>query len=501
MVRRSNKPGRAMKQLQQSDVQNLGALLNAGKHREVEAKARKLARKFSDAPVLYDLLSKAQLAQSDFKGAAKTLEVLEKLKPDYIDGSYNLAMAYMNLGRTEEAVAKFRSVVEKKPDDADAFNNLGAALFELERFEEAIEAYETAVKLKPNYVPALRNLGAALRDMRRFEESEKYLSKIPFLKPRFAPGHLSLGVTYRQLGKLEKALKCFETALKLDPKNREANYELGNIYAQNSRFDDAIEAYEKVNTAETRVKVLEVLHKQGANRDSLLAKLSALNAAEPKNLRAAAFSAFASHQYQIEDTHTFAPDPLQYVSIRTIDAHLEKEEGFLEELISAAETVTAVWENRTTRGGFQTHGNLFEQGEVFEKLERLIREQLEAYRSEADARDAGIIKDFPKRFDLNGWHVKLMKSGYQKPHIHTRGWVSGVLYLKIPKEIKGNEGSIAFSLHGYDYRKENDAIPIKEHRPREGELVLFPSSLFHHTVPFDSSEDRQCIAFDVLPVA
>ncbi|MEM9277942.1 MAG: putative 2OG-Fe(II) oxygenase, partial [Pseudomonadota bacterium] len=169
------------------------------------------------------------------------------------------------------------------------------------------------------------------------------------------------------------------------------------------------------------------------------------------------------------------------------------------ELMTEAEKVTAVWENRTTRKGFQTHGNLFEQGDVFAILEKLIRSNLDGYREGLRDKDAGIIQQFPKDYDLNGWHVKLVKAGYQKPHIHTRGWVSGVLYLKIPRKIKGNEGSIAFSLHGYDYRKEHDDIPVKEHMPQEGELVLFPSSLFHHTIPFESDEDRQCIAFDVLP--
>ncbi|MEM7213935.1 MAG: tetratricopeptide repeat protein [Pseudomonadota bacterium] len=499
MAQRPVMPAKSGKQLQHVDVQNLMMLLREGKNTQVESKARKLIRKFPDALVLYDLLSGAQLAQSDMQGAAKTLEALLKKKPDYVDGEYNLGIAYMNLGRVHDAVSRFRSVVEKKPDNPDVFNNLGAALFELEQFEEAIEVYEKAVSLKPDFVPALRNLGAALRDMRRYEESEKYLSKIPFLMPRYAPGHLSLGVTYKYLGNDEKAQKCFETTLKLDPENREAHYELGTIHTREKRYPEAIAAFSKVDSEETRVRVLELTHQMGTENEDLIARLGSLNETEPKNLRAAAFSAFVSQQYNVDETHTFAPDPLEYVSIRNIHEFLDTEPGFLSELMEEAEKVTAVWENRTTRGGFQTHGNLFEQGDVFARLEALIRNHLAEYQVELSDRDAGIIRDFPKKFDLNGWHVKLVKSGYQKPHIHTRGWVSGVLYLKTPKELNGNEGAIAFSLHGYDYRKELDEIPTKEHNPKAGDMVLFPSSLFHHTIPFESDEDRQCIAFDVLP--
>ena len=32
-----------------------------------------------------------------------------------------------------------------------------------------------------------------------------------------------------------------------------------------------------------------------------------------------------------------------------------------------------------------------------------------------------------------------------------------------------------------------------------GNLCLFPSSLLHHTVPFESEDDRIVLAFDVVP--
>ena len=206
------------------------------------------------------------------------------------------------------------------------------------------------------------------------------------------------------------------------------------------------------------------------------------------------------YQLQIEDSHSFAPNPIDYVAIQNLDAFLAEEPQFLDNLMDEAAREATVWEKRTTRGGFQTHSNLFEVGGIFSKLESLIRDQIETYKTDRLGMNSGIIKDFPESYKLKGWHVKLVKSGYQKPHIHASGWVSGVLYLKIPKQIDGNEGAIAFSLHGYDYRKQRTDIPTKEHSPRAGELVLFPSSLFHHTIPFDSDEDRQCIAFDVVPV-
>ena len=72
-------------------------------------------------------------------------------------------------------------------------------------------------------------------------------------------------------------------------------------------------------------------------------------------------------------------------------------------------------------------------------------------------------------------------------------------YLKVPENISGDEGAIEFSLHGYDYRILKEGIPKIVHKPKAGELVLFPSSLFHSTVPFEAEDDRQCIAFDMVP--
>ncbi len=499
MARNFQRPTGARKQLQKQDVQGLVALLQHGNHKQAEAKARKLAKKFPSAPVLLDILSKALLGQEKFVEASKVLEKLIVVKPDHYDGYYNLGLVYMNMGKPELAIERFRYVIEKAGGSADAYTNLGAAFFELERYAEAAENYEKAVELNPEFAPALRNLGASLRMINRLEESEKYLEKLPFLKPGFAPGHLSLGVTQRLLGKTEKAKKSFETSLALEPDNREAHNELGNLHYTAGEYGESIRYFEKVDTKISRAQILEAMHQDGADHSLLLDRLSELNSQDPLNLRAAAFSAFASQQYGVEDTHTFAPNPLDYVSVKFLDDVLADDPEFLQRLMNGAGSLTSAWENHTTRGGYQSFGNLFDEGEVFAKLETIIRSELKRYRKEKSQLSGEIVRQFPKHYELDGWHVKLLKSGHQKPHIHSRGWVSGVIYLKVPEKMPGDEGAISFSLHGYDYRKLDENIPELIHQPKAGELVFFPSSLFHSTVPFETDEDRQCIAFDMIP--
>ena len=69
----------------------------------------------------------------------------------------------------------------------------------------------------------------------------------------------------------------------------------------------------------------------------------------------------------------------------------------------------------------------------------------------------------------------------------------------MPKTLKEDEGAIKFGLHGYDYPITNIDIPTYQYSPLEGDLVLFPSSLFHKTLPFSSNDERHVIAFDIIP--
>ena len=62
-----------------------------------------------------------------------------------------------------------------------------------------------------------------------------------------------------------------------------------------------------------------------------------------------------------------------------------------------------------------------------------------------------------------------------------------------------NEGAIELSLHGDNYPKKHSDFPTKTYPVKVGDIVFFPSSVFHRTIPFSSKEERICIAFDVRP--
>ena len=62
-----------------------------------------------------------------------------------------------------------------------------------------------------------------------------------------------------------------------------------------------------------------------------------------------------------------------------------------------------------------------------------------------------------------------------------------------------DRGCIEFSLYKKDFPILSPDYPRELYKVKEGDLVLFPSSLFHRTIPFYSDEERLCIAFDLIP--
>ena len=93
-----------------------------------------------------------------------------------------------------------------------------------------------------------------------------------------------------------------------------------------------------------------------------------------------------------------------------------------------------------------------------------------------------------------------MKSGGElQPHMHERGWVSGSIYINVPKKSKADSGNLVVYVDDGDCVTKRRKNLIKTLNVLTGNLVLFPASLMHYTIPFHSQEERIVLAFDVIP--
>ena len=66
-----------------------------------------------------------------------------------------------------------------------------------------------------------------------------------------------------------------------------------------------------------------------------------------------------------------------------------------------------------------------------------------------------------------------------------------------PCSLDKDDGAIEFSLHGHDLPLVDKNYPRKLLKPKRGDIILFPSSLFHKTIPFSEDTDRCVVAFDL----
>jgi uncharacterized protein (TIGR02466 family) len=98
------------------------------------------------------------------------------------------------------------------------------------------------------------------------------------------------------------------------------------------------------------------------------------------------------------------------------------------------------------------------------------------------------------------WSVRLRPGGFHRDHFHPEGWLSSAFYVETPDaalESAGHEGWIRFGKPPF----ATDPPLEADHyvRPMPGRLVLFPSYMWHGTVPFTTDEARMTIAFDAVP--
>lgn len=103
------------------------------------------------------------------------------------------------------------------------------------------------------------------------------------------------------------------------------------------------------------------------------------------------------------------------------------------------------------------------------------------------------------RYKFNGvWSARLRAGGFHTNHLHPQGWLSSACYIALPKAVEHDkEGWLKFGEPGIP--TSPPLAPEYYVKPQPGLLVLFPSYMWHGTVPFTGDESRLTIAFDVLP--
>jgi Putative 2OG-Fe(II) oxygenase len=93
------------------------------------------------------------------------------------------------------------------------------------------------------------------------------------------------------------------------------------------------------------------------------------------------------------------------------------------------------------------------------------------------------------------WSVRLTDKGFHASHSHVNGWISSAFYVALPDQ-PGTPPSGHFALGTPPPELGLELSAYQTVEPRPGRLVLFPSTMWHSTIPFAEGE-RLTVAFDI----
>ncbi|HEX2762595.1 MAG TPA: putative 2OG-Fe(II) oxygenase, partial [Allosphingosinicella sp.] len=157
---------------------------------------------------------------------------------------------------------------------------------------------------------------------------------------------------------------------------------------------------------------------------------------------------------------------------------------------------------QSVRGGTQTQGTLFSRVEPeIRALRAAIVAAVEKHVAQLPPPDpAHPTLSVPRgaRVRFSGsWSVRLTGGGHHANHIHPMGWFSSALYVVLPDEAARGERPAGWLTLGQPQAEIGlDLAPFRTVEPKPGRLVLFPSTMWHGTIPFAAGE-RLTVAFDV----
>jgi len=406
---------------------------------------------------------------------------------------------------------------EKDPSPADvpeALVTQAGTLVSRRQFGKAVECLDRALEQRPDTAEWIRFRGNVLQILARHEEALQDFRSLIARTPSDAQAWQKLAHSLRSLDQLDEAEKAFLKALEFDPRSVDSMADLGNLYRDAGRCREAVEWLSKAVG--------------GAPSDSgLRAMLGAalLAAGEPGSARQSLEKAFQLNPYD-RTAMAYLYVALCQTGDREIASSLVQPELLVrsfqrpgsaggsgnpddldDRLADHVRQHPALEFERpgnTTRGGAHT-GNLLDDApgpvlDLVEWIEDRVRAYLHALPTDGSH---PYLAWKPGSWDIDIWGIVIRQGGYQLSHIHRDGWISGVYYAAVPESVRSEAagdpaGCLELGRPPEAFCGTTD-FPTMILRPRPGRLNLFPSYLWHRTLPYQEDQERICIAFDIRP--
>ena len=181
----------------------------------------------------------------DRPGAEKELSRALELNPNDMAALDYHSYYLLEMGRTDEAIAEKKRVLEDAPVSLGTSAELGLYYLEAGRNDEAIEQLQKTLELDPNFPSALTRLGKAYANKEKYDQAVVEIKKAIALDA--TPGRLgTLGDVYVRWGKTEEALEVIQELKNMSNKRYVEPILIAQIYARLGEKDKALFWFEKV---------------------------------------------------------------------------------------------------------------------------------------------------------------------------------------------------------------------------------------------------------------
>lgn len=462
-------------------------------------------------PELTDMLAELLLLERSPEAAIQAARQALRLGGESADRLDRLGRCLNNLGELAKAERVFRQALTHEPSRAETFANLGHVLRRQRRLGDAEEALVRALEMNPDHARALRTLGM-LRLVSGEPAEAAPLFRRALQNDPAEPGLLGhLGIALHRSGDLEGAEGAYRAALEKDDRNTETWMNLGITLQEAGRLDEAIRVYESAGArsprnAAPRHRLAEALMVAGQPERALAIaeEGEALDPGHPTGVAVRIVALQALHREEearrLLGLDTLIDDvgldcPPGYPNLTAFNQALANH-------VLNHPTLAFEPEGHATRRGRHTRDLLVGEKGPVAILEAAVIRAVDGYLQRRDpVPDHPFPGPVPRRHRMTMWAVVMETEGHQLPHIHPSAWLSGVYYVQLPETLGPKQedaaGWIEFGLAPDELRSSPD-MPVRLVEPVEGRMYLFPSYLYHRTIPFPGDHRRISIAFDVL---
>lgn len=476
--------------------------------------------------------------------AEKSIREVLRHTPGIAHAELALAAILVDDGRPGEAEMAARRGLELATElrlKAQLFLKLAQAMRHQRKDSEALTALDDAAAIDVSLPGLARHRAETLQNLNRFDEAAAILEREIAHAPTDAKLHLDYNGLLYQLGRSEKFLTSYDRA----PENRDLLLGKAFLLAREKRHAEAHAIYAGLMARDpsdrlAAIGAAQVTTMMGRHPEALalFETVLARHGSEAKLLSLAAEPALLSGDPQkaawlCEQGLANSPNDPSCLALLSIASRmmedgrdeafngydslvrifdLEPPEGFSDMASFNAELNASLDRvhpksreliDQSLRGGTQTPGHLFPAGlPLVTKLKQRIDEAVARYIAEL-GEDSGhpLLSRRTKGFGYSGsWSSRLHDSGFHVNHFHPEGWISSCYYVSLPNVVRNGtamQGWLKFGEPAFDIVLKN---PIRRTiQPVEGRLVLFPSYIWHGTVPFHDRMARTTIAFDVVP--